>query len=384
MKNYFYTAALWSGLGAVLGLSACRQNSADYAAHDAVANNRDTTVKPGDDFFSYANGGWLKRNPIPAAYSGWGIGNIVQEDIRTRLRKINEDALKSNAAKGSNMQKIGDFYYSGMDTVVIEKQGLSPLNAELAKINQITDVKSLLDEFAHLSNIGVTTPIGAVIAQDAKNSSKMMLQLYQSGIGLPNRDYYYNTDPQSVKLRADYQQQHLPVLLKLSGMQVAEASGASAKVYALEKALADSSRKLENLRDPYKNYHKMPVAALSKLVPEINWKDLFDKMDYKGADTVIVGQPEYYRALSKALKTVPVADWKVYLRKNLISEYSPYLSNKFNDENFRFYGMVLSGRKAQLPRWKRVLDVENNLMGEVLGQLFVKEYFPEAEKKTLC
>ncbi len=382
MKNIFYFSVLSSSLSLTLTLNACHSHpSKNYSEHDAVAFNRDTTIKPGDDFFTYANGGWLKRNPIPAAYAAWGIGNVVQDDIRTRLKKINEDALKANASKGSNTQKIGDFYYSGMDTVAIEKQGLSPLNAELAKIDAIASLPALINEFARLETMGVTTPIGAYVGQDSKNSSKMLLQLNQSGIGLPNRDYYYNQDTLSVKLRTDYQKQHLPVLFKLSGLTADACIPASGKVYALEKLLADSSRKLENLRDPYKNYNKMPVAGLSRLTPEINWPGLFEQMGYKKADTVIVGQPEYYRALSKALKTVSIADWKLYLRKNLVAEYSPYLSNAFNNENFRFYGKVLSGRKAQLPRWKRVLDTENNQMGELLGQLFVKEYFPEETKE---
>ncbi|MDB5111885.1 MAG: metalloendopeptidase, partial [Mucilaginibacter sp.] len=202
-----------------------------------------------------------------------------------------------------------------------------------------------------------------------------------SGIGLPNRDYYFNKDEHSVAIRTDYQQTHLPVLFKLAGLNAATASGATKKVYSLETFLADSSRKLQDLRDPYKNYHKMPLAGLSKLVPDINWKSLFEKMDFKNVDTVIVGQPEYYRAVSKALKTYPIDDWKVYLRKNVITEFSPCLSKSFNDESFRFYGTVLAGRKAQLPRWKRVLDSENSLMGELLGQLFVKEYFPEKTKE---
>ncbi len=363
-------------------ITSCKNsNNANFAAHDAVIKDLDTTVKPGDDFFNYANGGWVKKNPIPAAYSRWGIGNLVNDELRDRLKKINEDALKENAAKGSNSQKIGDFYYSGMDTVEIEKQGITPLSPELAKIDQITNLKSLLDEFARLSTMGVTTPIGAFVGQDAKNSDKMVLQLWQTGIGLPNRDYYFNKDAQSVKIRTDYQQVHLPTVLKLSGMDAGATAAGTTKTYALEQFLADSSRKLENLRDPYKNYNKMPIAGLSKLIPQINWKDLFEKMDYKNVDTVIVGQPEYYRALSKALTTYSIADWKVYLRKNLVTEFSSQLSKPFRDESFRFYGTVISGKKAQLPRWKQVIDAENSLMGEVLGQLFVKEYFPAKTKE---
>ena len=364
---------------AALAFSACNHGP-DYAAHDAVFKNMDTTVKPGDDFFKYANGTWLKKNPIPAAYPAWGIGNLVNEDIRNRLKKINEDALAAKAEKGTSTQKIGDFYYSGMDTVDIEKQGIAPLKAEMAKIDAVKTLADLQDEFAHLAQIGVANPIGDYVGQDEKNSDKMVLHLGQSGIGLPNRDYYFNTDEHSTTIRNDYQQKHLPIVYKLIGLSPEAATVATAKTYALEKFLADSSRKLQDLRDPYHNYNKMPLAAMSKLSPKIDWKKLLADMNYAKADTIIVGQPEYYRALDKALTAFSIDDWKNYLRKNLIAEYSSALSKDFNDENFRFYGMVISGRKAQLPRWKRVIDAENSLMGEVLGQLFVKEYFPEHTK----
>ena len=368
-------------IAAVLFITACNTKTKNYADNDIIFKNMDTTVKPGDNFFKYANGAWLKKNPIPAAYPSWGIGNVVNDELRDRLKKINEDALNAKAEKGSNTQKIGDFYFSGMDTLGIEKQGLDPLKAEMDKIEQVKDVNSLVEEFAHLATIGVDQPIAAGVGQDAKNSSKNMLQLYQGGIGLPNRDYYFNTDAHSVEIRNDYQQKHLPIVYKLSGLSSDAAIAATKKTYELEKFLADSSRKLEDLRDPYKNYNKMPVAGLSKLAPAIDWKSTFDKMDFKNADTVIVGQPEYYRALNKALKTYSIADWKNYLRKNLVDAYAGYLSKAFDGENFRFYGTVLYGSKEQLPRWKRVLDTENGLMGEVLGQIFVKEYFPEKTKE---
>lgn len=360
---------------------ACKSHKPNYAVNDVVFTDRDTTVKPGDDFFRYANGGWLNKHPIPAAYSSWGIGNVVEEELRDRLKKINDDALNANAPEGSPTQKIGDFYFSGMDTVNIEKQGLTPLQTELDRIDKVKDIKGLVDEFAHLATIGVDQPIAAYVGQDAKNSNKNLLQLSQGGIGLPNRDFYFNTDTQSTKIRNDYQQKHLPTVFKLCGSSAEAATGQTKKTYELEKFLADSSRKLEDLRDAYHNYNKMPVAGLGKLAPLINWKDVFGKMDYKNADTVIVGQPEYYRALNTALNMFSIDDWKSYLRKNLVSGYSSALSKPFNDENFRFYGIVLSGQKEQLPRWKRVIDAENGLMGEVLGQIFVKEYFPEKTKK---
>ncbi|MCO5937022.1 M13 family metallopeptidase [Mucilaginibacter sp. RB4R14] len=378
-KNKIF-AILAFVVGAIL-LCACKDKNKIYTEQDVLIHNIDKSVKPGDDFFQYANGAWLEKNPIPGAYSSWGIGNVVQEDLRNKLKKINEDALKEKAVKGTNTQKIGDFYFSGLDTVIINKQGLSALRDELAKIDRVTDVKTLLAEFAHLGNIGVTTPIGAYAGQDERNSEKVMMQLYQGGIGLPNRDYYFNTDEHSVAIRNDYQQKHLPALYKLLGLTPDAALAATKKTYALEKFLADSSRKLEDLRDPYHNYNKMPLAGLSKLAPVIDWKIIFDQMDYKKVDTVIVGQPEYYCAVNKALAVYSIDDWKNYLRKNLADDFGAYLSKPFEDENFRFYGTVISGKKEKLPRWKRVLDTESGLMGEVLGQIFVKEYFPEKTKK---
>ncbi|WP_258136472.1 M13 family metallopeptidase [Mucilaginibacter phenanthrenivorans] len=380
MTRNYATRAILTGMMGVIIISACNNKSKNSADNDVIVKDIDRTVKPGDDFFKYANGGWLKKNPIPAAYSSWGIGNVVEEELRDRLKKINEEALTANAPKGSNTQKIGDFYYSGLDTVNIEKQGLDPLKGELSNIEKVRDVKGLVELFAHFQTIGVESPIAIGVGQDAKNSDKNMLQLYQGGIGLPSRDYYFNTDAHSVEIRNDYQQKHLPIVYKLSGLSSDEAIAASKKTYELEKFLADNSRKLEDLRDPYHNYNKMPLAALGKLAPAIDWKGTFEKMNYKGADTVIVGQPEYYTALNKTLSTFSLADWKNYLRKNLVVAYASYLSKPFDNEIFRFYGTVLYGQKEQLPRWKRVLDTENGLMGEVLGQIFVKEYFPEKTK----
>lgn len=379
-KKFVIKAIIVSTLG-VSVISACKDKSKIYAENDVIVKNLDTSVKPGEDFFRYANGGWLKKNPIPPAYSSWGIGNVVDEELRDRLKKINIEALSAHAEKGSNTQKIGDFYFSGLDTVAIEKEGLNPLKPELSKIDNIKNVSDLVDEFAHLQTIGVETPIAVGVEQDAKNSDKNMLQLYQGGIGLPNRDYYFNTDPHSVSIRTDYQEKHLPTVYKLSGLSADEANAATKQTYSLEKFLADSSRKLVDLRDPYRNYNKMPLSGLGKLAPDINWKSTFEKMGFKNVDTVIVGQPEYYRALNKALKTFTIADWQNYLRKNVVTSFGSYLSKPFDDENFRFFGTVLYGNKEQLPRWKRVLDTENGLMGEVLGQIFVKEYFSEQTKE---
>jgi putative endopeptidase len=376
--NKIYAAGMVAA--SVVVLSAYKVSTAPAKPADPVYENLDKSVKPGDNFFLYANGGWLKRNPIPAAYSSWGIGNVVGEDIRERLRKINEDALKANAPKGTTTQKIGDFYYSGLDTLAIEKTGIAPIKAQLEKIDAAQDVKGILSATAYLITYGTRSMISARVGQDDKNSAKMMLQINQTGLGLPNRDYYFKTDARTTRIRTDYMNNHLPTMLKLSGLSDEQAKQGAESVFKIEKFLADSSRKLEDLRDPYHNYNKMTVAKFNQLTPAINWTDLFKELQYKAVDSIIVGQPEYYRAVNKALTTFSVADWKAYLRWKLLSSNAPYLNKAFEDESFRFSGKVLAGRKEQLPRIKRVTDTENSLMGELLGQLFVKEYFSPAAK----
>ncbi len=340
---------------------------------DPVYDNLDTSVKPQDDFFSYANGGWLKRNPIPAAYSSWGIGNVVGEDIRQRLRKLNEDALNAHAAQGTATQKL--------DSAGIEKQALAPVQPQLNAIEAAKDINGLLQAAAYLTTRGSRNFINAGVGQDDKNSSKMIVEMRQGGLGLPNRDYYFKTDARTTRIRNDYQNQYLPAMMQLSGLNREAAANAAGSVYKIEHFLADSNRKLEEMRDPYRNYNKMPVARLNQLTPLINWHTVFSNLELKGVDTVIVGQPEYYRAVNTALKTFSLADWKAYLRWKVLTANAQYLTQALNDENFRFNGTVLAGRKEQLPRWKRVLDTENSLMGELLGQLFVKEYFPAQTKQ---
>jgi putative endopeptidase len=364
---------------AVVAALLCRVSTAaaqSTPANDPVYKNLDKSVSPGANFFLYANGGWLKNNPIPAAYSRWGIGNVIDQDIRVRLKKINEDAVRAHAPQGTNTQKIADFYYSGLDTLNIEKLGISAIKEPLDRIDKITDINSLLATTAYLNTIGVRTFIGAGVSQDAKNSVKMMLQLRQGGLGLPNREYYFKTDARTTKIRNEYTGRYIPAMFKLSGYTDEQAAAAATGIYAIEKALADSSRRLEDNRDPYRNYNKMSIAKLQKLTPNIGWQTVFAEMGMPHVDTVIVGQPEFYRGVNKYLKSFSIADWKAYLRWNVLTDFAPYLSNDFDKENFRFTGMTLQGTKVQLPRWERVLTTENRIMGEMLGQLFVKEVFP--------
>ena len=304
MKKFYKIPVIYLAIFMAFALCAWQAKTFIARVIDPVYENRDTTISPGTDFFLYANGGWFKRNPIPPAYSSWGIDNLVTEGIRLQLKKINEDALKANAAKGTNTQKIGDFYYTGLDSAGIEKAGIAPLKVQLDFIGNAKNSQDILNAAAILTTTGTRNILGIRVSQDDKNSSKMMVQMGQAGLGLPNRDYYFKTDPRTTKIRNDYNEKYLPTLLKLSGWDEAKALAGAKATYTIEKFLADSSRKLENLRDPYRNYNKMTVAALNKLTPGIDWTTLFKTLQYKAVDTVIVGQPEYYRACEHRFENV--------------------------------------------------------------------------------
>lgn len=348
------------------------------AVRDVVASNIDTSVNPADDFFQFANGGWMKANPIPESESNWGIGKVLQEDIYNKMRKVAEDAAKTPAQLGTNEQKIGDFWATGMDTATIDKQGIEPLKPELDEIAAIKDVVGVLNMVAKLQTYQVSPLFGGFVTQDEKKSDQYALYLWQGGLGLPERDYYFNKDERNTNIRKEYVA-HLTRLAKLTGDAEGVAAKNAAAVMKIETFLATSHRKIEALRDPHKNYNKMSVNDLQKMTPSVNWKNMLTATGIK-ADTVIVGQPEFYKQMNAALTKFPVEEWKTYLKMHFIRKFSPTLSKPFDDEDFNFTGKILSGQKEQKPRWKRTLDALEGQLGDALGSLFVKEFFPEKAK----
>lgn len=366
-----------------LVLASCNNKSTDTTGNipkgDILKANLDTTVNPANDFFEYANGGWIKNNPIPDEQKSWGIAYLVQEDLYGRLRTINEDAVKNPS--GAIAQKIAAFWKSGMDSVAINKQGLMALKPELQMIDNIKTKEDVLRVVAELNKKGINSMFSSYIGQDDMNSDKMALVLSQGGLGLPNRDYYFNTDERTKKIRDAYPK-HIERMFNLSAFApLSETKAKSEGIMRLETRLAKASRKLEDLRDPYKNYNKYAVADLKKITPGIDWQILLPLMNIKNLDTVIVGQPEFFKEVNAALATEHIEIWKDYLKWCLLNNMSPYLNAELEEANFSFYGQTLSGVKKQKPRWKRVLDEEEEAMGEALGQLFVKEYFNATAKK---
>lgn len=362
-----------------VSICACGSKVAKSSDRDILSENLDTTVQPGDDFFMYANGGWIKRTPIPASESGWGIGNMVLEENYNRLKKINEEAAAAKNENGSVRQKIGDFWQTAMDSVALNKAGLSPLKNELDKITAVKNIEELLSTGADLQTKGVNIFFNTDITQDDKNSELMVFKLSQGGLGMPNRDYYFKTDSRTATVRNAYKTYLLKTFKQL-GMDDALAKKNSDAVFALETKLATASRKLEDLRDPYKNYNKINQAALAQLTNNINWINYLKNIGISNVDSVNVAQPEFYTAFNKELKATNIEDWKNYLKFHLVANSARYLDDITFKNSFDF-SKSLSGAQEPRPRWKRVLDAEEGAIGEALGQLFVKEYFNEAAKK---
>lgn len=355
------------------------KNSMASPKKDILLDNLDTTMNPAQDFFVYANGGWIKRNPIPGDQAAWGIGNLVNEENLNRLKLINEKAAKANGAKGFTDQKIGDFWKTAMDSAKIEQQGLQPLQTYFDQITAIYDIKSLVTEVAQLKRIGSSTLFADFVTQDDKHSDVMAYKLFQGGIGLPERDYYFNKDAAIAKIRKQYIK-YIAKLLTMAGEDSVTAVDDAKNIMVLETKLAKASRKLEDLRDDYKNYNKMAIADLPGLSSNIDWTTFLNISDVRNIDSVIVGQPEFFKALNDVLKTTAIPVWKSYLKFNLINDFAGVLPERFGIEAFNF-NKLFSGAKERRPRWKRVLQNENGLMGELLGQLYVKEFFSETAKK---
>lgn len=360
-----------------LNLISCNKKEVEFS--DPLVTNRDTLVNPADDFFKYANGGWFKKNPIPSTEQSNGIFRTIADTINNQIKQICEKSAQDESAQvGSNKQKIGDFYASGMDSIAINKAGISPLKSEFSKIDAIKDIPSLVTSIAHLHTIGASPAFSFYIGQDDKISTKYALLLGQGGLGLGNRDYYFNTDEQTVKIRTEYVK-HLQAMLKLIGQNEAGATS----IMKLETDLAKASRKLEDLRDPIKNYNKMTVASLGKSTSNINWNSIFPVLGVAKADSVIVGQPEFYKALNTFVKSYSIDDWKTYLKWDLVNSYAPYLNSTIEKQNFKFYSTVMNGVAKQKPRWKRVVGQTDGYLGELIGQVYVAEYLPKGSKEKL-
>jgi endothelin-converting enzyme/putative endopeptidase len=341
----------------------------------------DTSAQACTDFYQYADGNWLAKNPIPADRPRWGTFDELRQSNQDNLRQILERlAADRSTAKGSDEQKLGDFYGACMDEAVIETQGLTPVEPVLARIGAIHDLPSLRAEIGRLQSMGVNALFAFGSEEDRKDSTTVIAAALQGGLGLPERDYYLKTDEKSVKLREQYVA-HVAKMLELAGASPAKAAADAKTVLAFETRLAQASMNKVDFRDPDKTHHPMTVAAFSKATPNLAWATYFEEQRIPPSTQVNVWQPDFFKAANGLLKSEPLATWKTYLRWQFLSAAAPTLPRKFVDQNFAFYGKTLSGTPEIQPRWKRCVTATDNALGMALGKIYVQEYFPPAAKK---
>ena len=342
----------------------------------------DTTISPGDDFFLYASGSWVKHTEIPASETAWGSFYTLADDNQKNLKKILEEVSSKNNAKGTADQKVANLYASGMDTVTIEKLGYGPIKTLLAQIDGVKNYKDLVNLAADEYKEGNGFLFGFGVGPDDKISTKNVVSLSQTGLGLPNRDYYFNTDAATQNIRKEYLK-YIAKLFTLTGTDQATADKQASAILDLETAIAKSHSTPTELRDPIKNYNKFAVADFQKQVPDIDLKNVFDRMSVR-TDTLLVGQPKYYQALNSLLKTRPIDIWNAKVKFEALSNAAPYMSKDFDNAHFSFYGTTLSGQKVQKERWKRMARTVDGSLSELLGQLYAARYFkPEAKQRML-
>ncbi|HEV2083905.1 MAG TPA: M13 family metallopeptidase [Gemmatimonadales bacterium] len=346
--------------------------------------NLDTTCSPCKNFFQYANGGWLKRSEIPGDQPRWGSFNELQDQNYAALKDVlTEAATNASSTKDANIRKLGTFYGTCMDSTAVERAGMGPLRAELNQIAAIRDRHGVEAAIVRLHRLGI--PAGFVFksAPDAKKSARTIAEVYQGGLGLPDRDYYTKADSASGKIRGQYVE-HVANMLQLSGQDKATAERAAQAIMRLETALANASMTREAQRDPEAIYHLTTRAALQKETPSFAWTSYLGGLSLKSVEEVNVAQPEFISAFDSLLTAAPLEEWKAYLRWNLIANTAPALSSPFVKESFRFNSTVLQGVKEMRPRWKRCLRFSDDAVGEILGQAYVRKNFtPEAKARAL-
>jgi putative endopeptidase len=355
----------------------------DERVHGLNLADLDRSVSPCDDFYRFANGGWVKNNPVPAAYASWATFNKLHDRNEDALHTILEEAAKDKAAKpGTNWQKIGDYYASCMDESQVESAGLKPLAPEFARIAAIHDEPSLQAEMAKLVRSGAGTGFRFGAEQDYKDSSKEIASVGQGGLGLPDRQYYLKDDEKTTKLRDGYVQ-HVTNMMKLLGDDDARAAAEAKTILEIETRLAKASTDRAALRDPLNRYHKMTVAQARELTPHFGWEEYFKEAGAPAVTELNVGQPDFFKEFDAAIASVPMDDWKIYLRWHLVHSNAPELPAKFVEENFNFYGKTLTGTEEMLPRWRRCVEATDRALGEALGEYYVKTNFPpEAKAKA--
>ncbi|AMP88836.1 M13 family metallopeptidase [Legionella pneumophila] len=344
---------------------------------------RDTTVSPAVDFYTYANGNWKTNNPIPADYASWGSFHVVNEKVQNIIHQMLINASKNtHATPGSIEQKVGDFYFSGMDVDSINKSGITPLQPEFTKIEAMKNQNDLQAEIVRLHKIGVGALFNFGSMQDFKDSTSMIGAVMQGGLGLPDRDYYLKKEAKFKQVREAYVN-HLTKMFELLGDSPDMAAKEAKIVMDIETQLAKASMSQVEQRDPHAIYHMMTINELDKMTPNFSWSQYLIARGQGKINKINFAMPDFFKAMNELLRSVSLDEWKTYLRWHLIDAFAPYLSKPFVDQNFKMVS-ALTGTQKLLPRWKRVVNTENAALGFAIGELYVEKYFsPESKQKVL-
>lgn len=380
MKKHIFLSLLVAAT--IIAISSCKQ-SKKIQVTDTLVSHIDSTIKAGDDFFLFANGKWFRQNPIPASEQSNGIWQLIQDTINAQVRHVCESsAAIKDALNGSNKQKIGDFFYTGMDSITLNKKGIADLKSDFDKINAIKNINDIIKTASYIHTIAGSPLFGFGVGQDDKISSKNAIFIYQGGLSLPDRNFYFDTDSRAVLIRQKFIT-HLENSFIIMGYSTEKAKTAAGRLMKLETDIAKTSRKREDTRDPWMNYNKLTFKQLIESTPNIDWKIFMDGIGLHNVDSVIVGQPEFLRAVNSYLKTYNIDDWKNYLKYHLTRNLSSYMDDKIYLEFFNFYSATLRGVKEPKPRWKQVVQQTDGSLGDLIGQVYVDEYLPKGTKDKL-
>lgn len=343
----------------------------------------DSTYNPVQDFYEFVNAKWIAANPIPATESSWRAFEVVDDSVKSKVRKVLEAAAADkNAAKGSSTQKVGDFFASGMDSIAIEQAGITPLKPWFDTIAAFKTTDDVIRFTAQANLVNITALLSVYVDQDQKNSKNYILYFNQTGLGLPDRDYYFLADAKSKQIREEYTR-HITKYFTMLGDDQVTAEKNAGTILNIESGLAKASMTRVEQRDPYATYNKMAVTDLKKEYSAINWDVYFKSLELKPFDSLIIGQPIYLKKVNESLKTASIDDWKIYFRFHVINSAASNLSAAYAAEDFNFYSKTIRGIEQIDPRWKRIQDLENYCLGELVGEEYVKTNFSPASKERM-